>query len=90
MEKPSWWANANCAGTDPALFFPELMADGGTQRQAGDLYLEAKQVCVGCQVREECLEWGMDEVHFGLFGGYSPKERRALKAQRLRQSSVAV
>lgn len=89
MEKPSWWANANCAGTDPRLFYPEFMEDGGSQRQATDLYTDARQVCAGCQVKVECLEWGMTEIHFGLFGGLTPKERRALKRERL-QSSVAV
>ena len=85
--RPSWWDRANCAGTGPDLWFPEMLEDGGTQRGSTGLYSDAKQVCAGCEVKDDCLEFGMDEIHFGLFGGKSPKERRLLKAERLRQSS---
>ena len=41
----SWQERALCAQTDPEAFFPEK---GGSTR-------EAKKVCVGCDVRGECL-----------------------------------
>jgi WhiB family redox-sensing transcriptional regulator len=87
IHRPEWQARASCAGSSPDLWFPDMMADGGTQRAASDLYEEARKVCAGCEVRYECLEWGMSDVDFGLYGGLSPKERRLLKAERLRQSS---
>ena len=41
-----WQDDANCLGVDPDLFFPER---GASTR-------EAKEVCRGGGVREECLE----------------------------------
>ena len=66
----SWQERALCAQTDPEAFFPEK---GGSTR-------EAKKVCVGCDVRSECLEYalGHDE-RFGIWGGLSERERRKLK-----------
>ena len=68
-EQP-WADQALCAQTDPEIFHPEK---GGSTR-------EAKKVCVGCDVRRECLEYalGHDE-RFGVWGGLSERERRALK-----------
>ena len=45
----SWQERALCAQTDPEAFFPEK---GGSTR-------EAKKVCVGCEVRAECLEYAL-------------------------------
>ena len=65
-----WQERALCAQTDPEAFFPEK---GGSTR-------EAKKVCLGCEVRSECLEYalGHDE-RFGIWGGLSERERRRLK-----------
>jgi WhiB family redox-sensing transcriptional regulator len=65
-----WQERALCAQTDPEAFFPEK---GGSTR-------EAKRVCLGCDVRSECLEYalGHDE-RFGIWGGLSERERRRLK-----------
>ncbi len=66
----SWQEQALCAQTDPEAFFPEK---GGSTR-------EAKRICVGCEVKGECLEYalGQDE-RFGIWGGLSERERRRLK-----------
>ena len=64
-----WQDRALCAQTDPEAFFPEK---GGSTR-------EAKKICLGCEVRSECLEYalGHDE-RFGIWGGLSERERRRL------------
>ena len=41
-----WQSKANCMGVDPDLFFPER----------GASTKEAKEVCRGCVVKDECLE----------------------------------
>jgi WhiB family redox-sensing transcriptional regulator len=66
----AWQEQALCAQTDPEAFFPEK---GGSTR-------EAKRICVGCDVKGECLEYalGQDE-RFGIWGGLSERERRRLK-----------
>ena len=66
----AWQADALCAQTDPEAFFPEK---GGSTR-------EAKKVCVGCEVRAECLEYALaHDERFGIWGGLSERERRKLK-----------
>ena len=61
---------ALCAQTDPEAFFPEK---GGSTR-------DAKKVCVGCEVRGECLEYALEhDERFGIWGGLSERERRKFK-----------
>ena len=72
-EAKGWQENANCLGVDPDLFFPER---GASTR-------EAKEVCRGCVVREDCLEYAL--VHgekFGIWGGMSERERRRIRRAR--------
>jgi WhiB family redox-sensing transcriptional regulator len=68
----SWQERALCAQTDPEAFFPEK---GGSTR-------EAKKVCLGCDVRGECLEYALaHDERFGIWGGLSERERRRLKKE---------
>jgi len=69
----NWKDGANCLGVDPDLFFPER---GASTR-------EAKEVCRGCVVREDCLEFALENGEkFGIWGGMSERERRRLRRQR--------
>ncbi|HEX3548045.1 MAG TPA: WhiB family transcriptional regulator [Mycobacterium sp.] len=65
-----WQERALCAQTDPEAFFPEK---GGSTR-------EAKRICMGCEVRDRCLEYALaHDERFGIWGGLSERERRRLK-----------
>lgn len=65
-----WQERALCAQTDPEAFFPEK---GGSTR-------EAKRICLGCDVRDACLEYALaNDERFGIWGGLSERERRRLK-----------
>ena len=65
-----WQDRALCAQTDPEAFFPEK---GGSTR-------EAKKICLGCEVRTECLEYALaHDERFGIWGGLSERERRRIK-----------
>ena len=69
----SWQSRANCMGVDPELFFPER---GASTR-------EAKEVCRGCVVRTECLEYALaNGEKFGIWGGLSERERRKVRRSR--------
>ena len=73
LEDRGWQARANCMGVDPDLFFPER---GASTR-------EAKEVCRGCVVRGDCLEYALDNGEkFGIWGGMSERERRRLRRAR--------
>lgn len=72
-ESESWQMFANCLGVDPDLFFPER----------GASTKEAKSVCQGCVVREDCLEYALaNGEKFGIWGGLSERERRRIRRQR--------
>ena len=82
MLDTSWQEMSNCLGVDPDLFFPER---GASTR-------EAKEVCRGCIVREDCLEFALaNGEKFGIWGGMSERERRRIRRQRaLERQAVAV
>ena len=70
METQPWAWKAKCLQAEPDTFFPEK---GGSTR-------EAKRICSGCPVREECLEYALaNDERFGIWGGMSERERRRLK-----------
>lgn len=67
---PDWQMEALCAQTDPEAFFPEK---GGSTK-------EAKRVCLRCPVQRECLDWALaNDERFGVWGGFSERERRDMK-----------
>jgi hypothetical protein len=68
---PEWMSQGPCAQADPEAWFPER---GGSTK-------EAKRVCwTSCPVREECLQFALDrDERFGIYGGYSERERRRIK-----------
>ena len=72
-EDLSWQEYANCLGVDPDLVCP---VRGASTR-------EAKEVCRGCVVRDDCLEYALTNGEkFGIWGGMSERERRRIRRQR--------
>ena len=75
----AFMARALCPQTDPMIFYPEDTASGA-------IY-QAKRVCAACEVTVECLQYALDNrEQYGVWGGMSTNERRAL----LRRSGMAV
>lgn len=67
-----WAAQAACRTTDPDTLFVQ----GAAQNRV-------KAICVGCAVRTECLADALDNrVEFGVWGGMTERERRALLRRR--------
>jgi len=77
-----WQTQANCMGVDPDLFFPER----------GASTKEAKEVCRGCVVQNDCLEYALASGEkFGIWGGMSERERRRLRrARAVERRTIAV
>ena len=66
-----WAARAACKGETPDALFVR----GAEQNKA-------KQVCAGCPVRTECLAEALDnQIEWGVWGGMTERERRALLRQ---------
>lgn len=67
-----WPAHSACRGVDP----DELFVQGAAQNRA-------KLVCGACPVRSECLADALDNgIEFGVWGGMTERERRALLRRR--------
>lgn len=67
-----WTVHAACRTSDPDALFVQ----GAAQNRA-------KLICSGCQVRTECLADALDNrVEFGVWGGMTERERRALLRRR--------
>jgi WhiB family transcriptional regulator, redox-sensing transcriptional regulator len=68
----NWIASAACRRSDPDALFVQ----GAEQHRA-------KAVCQGCPVRTECLADALDNgIEFGVWGGLTERERRALLRRR--------
>lgn len=79
IKQRSWRVDALCRDTDP----DELFVRGADQNRA-------KLVCMGCPVRTECLAEALDNrIGFGIWGGMTERERRALLRRRPEVSSWA-
>jgi WhiB family transcriptional regulator, redox-sensing transcriptional regulator len=75
----NWRAAARCRTTDAE----DLFVTGARQR-------EARQLCRACPVRTECLAHALDQrIEFGVWGGMTERERRALLRARPDVSSWA-
>ncbi|MFF3327075.1 WhiB family transcriptional regulator [Streptomyces sp. NPDC002889] len=80
----NWREAAACRNEDPDLFFP-IGTSGPALLQAE----EAKAVCRGCPVREQCLQWAMDNGQdVGVWGGLGEDERRALRRRSRKKRAV--
>lgn len=71
-----WREQAACLGLPLEWFFPE-------HPTGEESYERGKEVCQSCQVREQCLDLAKDFVatgdRYGVFGGLTPGERRAMR-----------
>lgn len=67
-----WRLRGACRNDDP----DKLFVRGAAQR-------EAKMVCRPCPVRAQCLAEALDRrIEFGVWGGMTERERRALLRRR--------
>jgi WhiB family redox-sensing transcriptional regulator len=72
MWKEDWVPSAACRTEAP----DKLFVRGAEQNRA-------KQVCRHCPVRTECLAEALDNrIEWGVWGGMTERERRALLRQR--------
>jgi WhiB family transcriptional regulator, redox-sensing transcriptional regulator len=67
-----WASDAQCRQSRP----DELFVRGAAQN-------DAKRLCAGCPVRTECLAEALDnEIEWGVWGGMTERERRAILRKR--------
>ncbi len=64
-----WQKDAACRGMNIGLFFPDL---GWVIEPA------VASVCQRCPVRDNCLQWAIDNDEVGVWGGLTHEQRRSL------------
>ncbi len=75
-----WVVAAACRGRTDLFFAPDTSE---SRAERADRERSAKEVCRGCAVRAECLEESLSsQERFGIWGGLTERERRALARDR--------
>lgn len=80
VARPTWFDRAHCAATQtPVDVFYETndLSDRRTLHEFSDAELHAKAICNRCDVRAECLAYGLHEPA-GIWGGRTARERRRI------------
>ena len=81
-----WRHRAVCREEEPDLFFPV-----GSTGPALLQIEEAKAACRRCPVMEQCLQWALESGQdFGVWGGLSEDERRAMRRRAARNRARQV
>lgn len=64
-----WIDNVVCTPADEHIMFSELRSK----------VARAKAICDSCPSKSKCLDFALTEnIEFGIFGGTTPDERKAL------------
>lgn len=67
----AWMDTAACTQVAPDLFFADATDLVNTKL--------AKKVCVECPVKDQCLQYALENrIEFGVWGGLTVLERRSL------------
>ena len=75
-----WMLAAACRGHTDLFFAPDDNESRADRRRRES---RAKAVCQGCTVRIDCLEEALkQDERFGIWGGLTERERRALRRNR--------
>lgn len=70
-----WMEDANCANSDPVLFFAEDSTADGRQRTR-----LALAICRTCPVAAECLAYALEtDSRHGIWGATTSTDRRQMK-----------
>ncbi|MCW2898781.1 MAG: putative regulatory protein [Streptosporangiaceae bacterium] len=82
-----WTAGAACRGEALVLFFGP---DGERQPEREIREAKAKQVCMGCPVRTDCLDYAVTRPEkYGTYGGLNEDERASERRRRMRKANAA-
>ncbi|HEX2179955.1 MAG TPA: WhiB family transcriptional regulator [Actinomycetota bacterium] len=82
-----WQDRAACKGMDPTIFFGPEHTE--VVKEKRDREEAAKAVCRTCPVNQECLEHALDSKEaYGIWGGLTELERKALLRRRATSSVV--
>lgn len=82
MERGLCW-NTAPPGMDKWEFFPNTAEQVESKTEQLDSYAAARRLCRNCEVVDDCLDYAIrSNQQFGMWGGYTPKERMRIRRQR--------
>lgn len=76
----AWMALGACADASnevKAKFFADIERSGRARMDV----VEAKAICLGCPVKDDCLDYAITSRMSGIWGGTTEKERKRQKAR---------
>lgn len=80
-----WQTQGACRDMDSNMFYYEDQERGPAKEKR---IADAKAICAGCVVKEECLEFALTiNERYGIWGGLTEEERQSVKRRRQRQQS---
>lgn len=65
----------SCTGRDTSWWFPSF----GMNKVQLDKQKEAIKICVECPIRGKCLEYAMRWEAFGIWGGFTERQRDVIR-----------
>lgn len=72
----TWREDAACLRYPAVLFFGLDDVESPAERRTREE--NAKRICIGCEVRDECLDYALaTREAYGIWGGLTEIERRA-------------
>jgi WhiB family redox-sensing transcriptional regulator len=78
VDDMEWRKHAACSGLDTQWWFAE-------HNPKANAY--ARKVCGACPVREDCLEFALNNnIRFGLWGGVPESKRSRIRGARKREA----
>lgn len=66
------WEMSACGGLDGRLWFPDASMGGAVP----DI---VKRICRSCDIREDCLQYAVDNDEVGMWGGVYFAEKKAVE-----------
>ncbi|MHB1521121.1 MAG: WhiB family transcriptional regulator [Ferrimicrobium sp.] len=83
MTGENWRDRAACRGWGLNLFFPPDDPRGESPGERRLRENQAKRVCRGCPVQQDCLNWALTKGESrGIWGGRNELERKAMMRAR--------
>lgn len=73
FDRPDWFDQAACRGKPLYLWFPD---------DKTPISKAAKQICDSCPVKQECLDYGVENEFYGVWGGLSSRKRSKMRAEK--------
>ena len=88
LRGPAWQGYAACDEGHSELFYAPNYFETQGAKKAREA--QAKLICRGCPVLDECREYALETVEeHGVWGGLNERERRRLLIKRALDSQIA-